>query len=157
MFMAAPCSWVHDPTGRLCTIIFLRVAQIREVFARARAARPAVLFFDELDSLAPARGAGADSGAVSWSICTVHMPTTSLGGSRAPLLLHRAELSDTALLNGTPSPACLATSAAVVLSGIAGGVMDRVVAQLLAEIDGAQVIFTGLHWSHLLPVAALTH
>lgn len=37
--------------------------QVREVFARARAARPAVLFFDELDSLAPARGAGADSGA----------------------------------------------------------------------------------------------
>ena len=48
------------------------------MFARARRARPCVLFFDELDSLAPARGAGADS----------------------------------------------------------GGVMDRVVAQLLAEIDG---------------------
>ena len=55
-------------------------AQVREVFARARRARPCVLFFDELDSLAPARGAGADS----------------------------------------------------------GGVMDRVVAQLLAEIDGMQ-------------------
>lgn len=54
--------------------------QVREVFARARRARPCVLFFDELDSLAPARGAGADS----------------------------------------------------------GGVMDRVVAQLLAEIDGVQ-------------------
>ncbi|CAK0786225.1 hypothetical protein CVIRNUC_009438 [Coccomyxa viridis] len=54
--------------------------QVREVFARARRARPCVVFFDELDSLAPARGAGADS----------------------------------------------------------GGVMDRVVAQLLAEIDGAQ-------------------
>lgn len=53
---------------------------MREVFARARRARPCVLFFDELDSLAPARGAGADS----------------------------------------------------------GGVMDRVVAQLLAEIDGVQ-------------------
>ena len=55
-------------------------AQVREVFARARRARPCVLFFDELDSLAPARGAGADS----------------------------------------------------------GGVMDRVVAQLLSEIDGVQ-------------------
>ncbi|CAL5226879.1 g9752 [Coccomyxa viridis] len=54
--------------------------QVREVFARARRARPCVVFFDELDSLAPARGAGADS----------------------------------------------------------GGVMDRVVAQLLAEVDGAQ-------------------
>ena len=48
------------------------------MFARAREASPCVLFFDELDSLAPARGAGADS----------------------------------------------------------GGVMDRVVAQLLAELDG---------------------
>ncbi|KAK9844778.1 hypothetical protein WJX74_006793 [Apatococcus lobatus] len=54
--------------------------QVREIFARARRARPCVLFFDELDSLAPARGAGSDS----------------------------------------------------------GGVMDRVVSQLLAEIDGVQ-------------------
>jgi SpoVK/Ycf46/Vps4 family AAA+-type ATPase len=54
--------------------------QVREAFARARRARPCVMFFDELDSLAPARGAAGDS----------------------------------------------------------GGVMDRVVAQLLAEIDAAQ-------------------
>ena len=54
--------------------------QIREVFARARRARPCVVFFDELDSLAPSRGKGSDS----------------------------------------------------------GGVMDRVVSQLLAEIDGVQ-------------------
>lgn len=52
-----------------------------QVFARARRARPCVVFFDELDSLAPARGRGSDS----------------------------------------------------------GGVMDRVVSQLLAEIDGVQV------------------
>lgn len=55
--------------------------QVREAFARARRARPCVMFFDELDSLAPARGGSGDS----------------------------------------------------------GGVMDRVVAQLLAEIDEAQV------------------
>lgn len=54
--------------------------QVREVFAKARQARPCVIFFDELDSLAPARGHGSDS----------------------------------------------------------GGVMDRVVSQLLAEIDSAQ-------------------
>lgn len=54
--------------------------QVREVFVRARRARPCVIFFDELDSLAPARGRGSDS----------------------------------------------------------GGVMDRVVSQLLAEIDHAQ-------------------
>lgn len=54
--------------------------QVREIFARARRAKPCVMFFDELDSLAPARGASGDS----------------------------------------------------------GGVMDRVVSQLLAEIDGVQ-------------------
>eukprot|EP00890_Picochlorum_soloecismus_P000322 jgi/Picsp_1/1290/NSC_04771-R1_peroxin 6 len=53
---------------------------VREVFIRARRARPCVIFFDELDSLAPARGRGSDS----------------------------------------------------------GGVMDRIVSQLLAEIDCAQ-------------------
>ena len=52
---------------------------VRDVFERARHAAPCVVFFDELDALAPARGAGADS----------------------------------------------------------GGVMDRVVSQLLAELDGA--------------------
>ncbi len=61
-----------------------------QVFARARRARPCVVFFDELDSLAPARGKGSDS----------------------------------------------------------GGVMDRVVSQLLAEIDGVQVgwVCRGVAW-----------
>jgi len=53
---------------------------VRGVFGRAKAAAPSVLFFDELDALAPARGRAAD----------------------------------------------------------AGGVMDRVTASLLAEIDAAQ-------------------
>ena len=50
------------------------------VFARARSAAPCVIFFDELDSIAPNRGRSGDS----------------------------------------------------------GGVMDRVVSQLLAELDGLQ-------------------
>lgn len=37
---------------------------VREVFAQARSVAPCVLFFDELDSLAPARGRGGDSGGV---------------------------------------------------------------------------------------------
>lgn len=37
---------------------------IRDVFSRARAAKPVVVFFDELDALAPARGQGSDSGGV---------------------------------------------------------------------------------------------
>ena len=53
---------------------------VRQVFETARNARPCILFFDELDSLAPMRGRGSDS----------------------------------------------------------GGVMDRVVSQLLTELDGVQ-------------------
>uniref|UniRef100_A0ABI8AG40 AAA+ ATPase domain-containing protein n=1 Tax=Felis catus TaxID=9685 RepID=A0ABI8AG40_FELCA len=37
---------------------------VREVFARARAAAPCIIFFDELDSLAPNRGRSGDSGGV---------------------------------------------------------------------------------------------
>ncbi|XP_029706469.1 peroxisome assembly factor 2 isoform X3 [Takifugu rubripes] len=37
---------------------------IREVFSRARAAAPCIIFFDELDSLAPNRGRTGDSGGV---------------------------------------------------------------------------------------------
>jgi len=37
---------------------------VRQVFANARSIAPCVLFFDELDSLAPARGRGGDAGGV---------------------------------------------------------------------------------------------
>ncbi|KAG8546290.1 hypothetical protein GDO81_019309 [Engystomops pustulosus] len=37
---------------------------VREVFARAQAAAPCIIFFDELDSLAPNRGRSGDSGGV---------------------------------------------------------------------------------------------
>jgi SpoVK/Ycf46/Vps4 family AAA+-type ATPase len=37
---------------------------IRAVFTRARHAKPVVIFFDELDALAPARGQGSDGGGV---------------------------------------------------------------------------------------------
>ncbi|MBN3274768.1 PEX6 factor, partial [Polyodon spathula] len=37
---------------------------VREVFAKARSAAPCIIFFDELDSLAPNRGRSGDSGGV---------------------------------------------------------------------------------------------
>ncbi|NWS70466.1 PEX6 factor, partial [Crotophaga sulcirostris] len=61
-----------------CTMTFLSVKgpelinmyvgqseeNVRDVFARARAAAPCIIFFDELDSLAPSRGRSGDSGGV---------------------------------------------------------------------------------------------
>ncbi|XP_054840451.1 peroxisome biogenesis factor 6 isoform X2 [Eublepharis macularius] len=61
-----------------CTMTFLSVKgpelinmyvgqseeNVREVFARAQAAAPCIIFFDELDSLAPNRGRSGDSGGV---------------------------------------------------------------------------------------------
>lgn len=38
--------------------------RVRELFAQAKNRAPCVLFFDELDSLAPARGRGSDGGGV---------------------------------------------------------------------------------------------
>lgn len=39
-------------------------ANVRRVFQRAREAKPCVIFFDELDSVAPKRGNHGDSGGV---------------------------------------------------------------------------------------------
>lgn len=37
---------------------------VRNIFSKARDAAPCVIFFDELDSLAPNRGRSGDSGGV---------------------------------------------------------------------------------------------
>lgn len=37
---------------------------VREIFARARGAAPCIVFFDELDSIAPSRGKTGDAGGV---------------------------------------------------------------------------------------------
>ncbi len=48
----ALCSW-RDLEFSVAT------GQVRQLFARAGAAAPCVLFFDEMDALAPRRGADA--------------------------------------------------------------------------------------------------
>lgn len=37
-------------------------SRVRQVFTRARASAPCVIFFDELDALCPKRGSGGEGG-----------------------------------------------------------------------------------------------
>jgi transitional endoplasmic reticulum ATPase len=74
---------------------------VREIFKKARQAAPAIIFFDELDSLAPRRGASTDSGVTER---VVNQLLTEIDGLEA---LHdiviigatnRPDIIDTALL-----------------------------------------------------------
>ena len=76
---------------------------VRRVFESARAAAPCVVFFDELDALAPARGTGADSGGVSDRVVSALLaeidacskspqPVFVLGATNRPDLLDGALL-----------------------------------------------------------------
>eukprot|EP00359_Climacostomum_virens_P000251 CAMPEP_0204898838 /NCGR_PEP_ID=MMETSP1397-20131031/1512_1 /ASSEMBLY_ACC=CAM_ASM_000891 /TAXON_ID=49980 /ORGANISM="Climacostomum Climacostomum virens, Strain Stock W-24" /LENGTH=707 /DNA_ID=CAMNT_0052066725 /DNA_START=174 /DNA_END=2297 /DNA_ORIENTATION=+ len=75
---------------------------IRDLFRRCRETSPCILFFDELDSLAPARGASADSGKVMERV--VAQLLTELDGVRKSTGLfviaatNRPDLLDPALL-----------------------------------------------------------
>ncbi|XP_070217417.1 peroxisome biogenesis factor 6 isoform X2 [Bos mutus] len=64
----AACTRIKNSGVKGPELINMYVGQseenVREVFARARAAAPCIIFFDELDSLAPNRGRSGDSGGV---------------------------------------------------------------------------------------------
>lgn len=61
---------VKKMSEKVCTLTFccadvlLLVSALVAVFTRARSAAPCVIFFDELDSIAPNRGRSGDSGGV---------------------------------------------------------------------------------------------
>lgn len=79
---------------------------VRNIFARAREAEPCVLFFDELDSLAPKRGEKGDSNGVMDRIVSqllAELDGAGSGGSGSGSVFvigatNRPELLDTALL-----------------------------------------------------------
>ncbi len=74
---------------------------VREVFRRARTAAPCVIFFDEIDALAPIRGAGGDSMVTERVVSQL---LTELDGIRALsgvvviAATNRVDMVDTALL-----------------------------------------------------------
>ncbi|VEN36997.1 unnamed protein product [Callosobruchus maculatus] len=75
---------------------------IREVFERARAASPCIIFFDELDSLAPNRGMSGDSGGVMDRVVSQLLAEmNSLSDSGTVFIIgatNRPDLIDPALL-----------------------------------------------------------
>jgi peroxin-6 len=86
-------------------------ANVRRVFQRARDARPCVIFFDELDSVAPKRGAHGDSGGVMDRIVSqllaeldgISSPSSGSGGGGVGDVIvigatNRPDLLDPALL-----------------------------------------------------------
>jgi peroxin-6 len=83
-------------------------ANVRRVFQRARDARPCVVFFDELDSVAPKRGAHGDSGGVMDRIVSqllaeldgISSSSSSSGGEDVFVIgaTNRPDLLDPALL-----------------------------------------------------------
>ncbi len=79
-------------------------ANVRRVFQAARASAPCVVFFDELDALAPARGTGADSGGVSDRVVSALLAEMDAcsQAQEAPVFVlgatNRPDLLDSALL-----------------------------------------------------------
>lgn len=79
-------------------------ANVRRVFQRARDARPCVIFFDELDSVAPKRGNHGDSGGVMDRIVSqllAELDGISAGESGDVFVIgatNRPDLLDSALL-----------------------------------------------------------
>lgn len=80
-------------------------ANVRRVFQRARDAKPCVIFFDELDSVAPKRGNHGDSGGVmdrivSQLLAELDGMSGGKGGSDVFVIgaTNRPDLLDSALL-----------------------------------------------------------
>lgn len=78
---------------------------VRQVFEQAQKTAPCVIFFDELDSLAPARGRGSDSGGVSDRLVSqllAEMDSIHDHSSTAPVFVigatNRADLLDPSLM-----------------------------------------------------------
>jgi len=74
---------------------------VREVFKKAKQASPCIIFFDELDSLAPARGAGMDSHATDRTISQFLTEMDGIEELKGVIVLastNRLDIIDSALL-----------------------------------------------------------
>lgn len=74
---------------------------VREVFRRAKQAAPCIVFFDEIDALAPRRGSGLDNNVGDRVIAQLLTEMDGIEGREGVIVLaatNRPELIDTALL-----------------------------------------------------------
>jgi transitional endoplasmic reticulum ATPase len=74
---------------------------IREVFKRAKAASPCIIFFDEFDSIAPSRGYGGDAGVTQRVISQLLAEMDGIEELKGVIVLaatNRRDLIDPALL-----------------------------------------------------------
>ena len=74
---------------------------IREIFRRARQASPSVIFFDEIDSIAPVRGAGGETAVTERVISQLLTELDGMENMHGVVVLaatNRADMIDTALL-----------------------------------------------------------
>ncbi|PXF47568.1 Peroxisomal biogenesis factor 6 [Gracilariopsis chorda] len=75
---------------------------VRDVFERAMMVAPCVIFFDELDALAPSRGRGSDSGGVSDRVVSQLLSELDLVSQQSDIFViaasNRPDLVDAALL-----------------------------------------------------------
>jgi peroxin-6 len=88
-------------------------ANVRNIFQRARDATPCVVFFDELDSVAPKRGNHGDSGGVMDRIVSQLLAELDgmTSGTTADVFIigatNRPDLLDPALLRPGRSATCM--------------------------------------------------
>ncbi len=74
---------------------------IREIFRRARQASPCVIFFDEIDSIAPVRGIGGETAVTERVVSQLLTELDGIESLRGVVVLaatNRADMIDTALL-----------------------------------------------------------
>ena len=74
---------------------------IREIFRRARQASPCVIFFDEIDSIAPIRGAGGETAVTERVVSQLLTELDGMENLRGVVVLaatNRADMIDPALL-----------------------------------------------------------
>lgn len=100
---------------------------VREIFKKARQASPCIIFFDEIDSLAPARGAVSESGASQVHDSVVNQLLTEMDGLE--------QMNDVVVIAATNRPDRLDTAL------LRPGRVDRIILLGPPDVKGREEIF----------------